>query len=111
MFRAMICRQASLRLIAIIAPLIPGDAAGDPMGGFGPSRPECTAQRPSALRHYRVRPVWRVAGVDYCVGPANDIAQKSPETVSIAGVRVNTGSRSITITGNNVTLDGYDFSG
>jgi hypothetical protein len=71
----------------------------------------CTAQHPSLLTGYRVRPNWRVAGVDYCVGYSANITPKNPATISTAGVSVNTGSKAITVTGNNVTLDGYDFSG
>jgi hypothetical protein len=55
------------------------------------------------------RPPWKVAGVDYYVGVPTELTLKNPSTISVAGVKV--GSRSITITGNNVTLDGYDFSG
>jgi len=47
--------------------------------------------------------------VDYYVGVPTGLTLKNPATISVAGVRV--GLRSITITGNNVTLDGYDFSG
>lgn len=72
---------------------------------------ECAAQHPSLLSRYKTRPPWRVAGVDYCVGHSTAASLKSPATISIAGVRVSTTARSVTITGNNVTLDGYDFSG
>ena len=33
-----------------------------------------------------------------------------PATVSMPGVSVNASTHTITVTGNNVTLDGYDFS-
>jgi Domain of unknown function (DUF4082)/Calx-beta domain len=74
--------------------------------------PTGTPQYPSLLDTYGANvPTWNVAGVDYYVGVPQNLALKNPATISIAGVSVNTGSRSITITGNNVTLDGYDFSG
>jgi Bacterial Ig domain/Bacterial Ig-like domain len=67
------------------------------------------AQRPDLLREYSKRSPCKVAGVDYGVG-APSTAVKDPATIQMAGVSVNTSSRTITITGNNVTLDGYDFS-
>jgi hypothetical protein len=38
------------------------------------------------------------------------LALKNPATISMAGVSVNATTKVITVTGNNVTLDGYDFS-
>jgi hypothetical protein len=72
--------------------------------------PLCAAQLPSLLNGYNIRPDWRVAGVDYCVGFSTSTVLKDPATISMAGVSVNTSSKIVTITGNNVTLDGYDFS-
>ncbi|WP_425908320.1 Ig-like domain-containing protein [Nitrobacter sp. TKz-YC02] len=56
------------------------------------------------------RPAWNVAGVDYHVGVPQGLALKNPATISMAGVSVNTTTKIVTVTGNNVTLDGYDFS-
>jgi hypothetical protein len=56
------------------------------------------------------RPAWEVAGVDYHVGVPEGLALKNPATISMAGVSVNTTTKIVTVTGNNVTLDGYDFS-
>jgi hypothetical protein len=67
------------------------------------------AQHPDLLDGYAVRPSWQVAGVDYAVGPSST-ALKDPATISMAGVSVDNSSRTISITGNNVTLDGYDFA-
>ena len=53
---------------------------------------------------------WQVAGVDYCVGYETNIVLKSPEAIAMAGVSVNTTTHIVTVTGNNVTLDGYDVS-
>jgi hypothetical protein len=73
--------------------------------------PVCTVQHPSLLNGYRIRPQWRVAGVDYCVGYPTNTVLKNPATISMAGVSVDVAHKSITVTGSNVTLDGYDFSG
>lgn len=73
--------------------------------------PAGTPQYPSLLKNYKVRPAFKVAGVDYYVGVPGGITLKNPGTISMAGVSVNAGARLITITGGNVTLDGYDFSG
>src|SRR5215469_10344631 len=51
-----------------------------------------------------------VAGVDYAAGVPSGTTLKDPATISMAGVSVNATSHRITITGNNVTLNGYDFS-
>src|SRR6266542_4367378 len=68
-----------------------------------------TPQEPNLLAGYTVRPPWQVAGVDYAVGPQS-APTKDPATISMAGVSVDTSTRTVTITGSNVTLDGYDFS-
>ncbi|WP_247476081.1 Ig-like domain-containing protein [Bradyrhizobium sp. 169] len=67
------------------------------------------AQHPNLLDGYAVRPSWQVAGVDYAVG-VSSTALKDPATISMAGVSVDNSSRTISITGDNVTLDGYDFA-
>ena len=119
--------QASALLVGIIASTMSGHAPGECTGracAFSLSADsmivyasdkqpgdDCAAQHPSLLSKYKTRPPWRVAGVDYCVGRSTAAPLKSAATISIAGVRVSTTARSITITGNNVTLDGYDFSG
>lgn len=56
------------------------------------------------------RPAWDVAGVDYHVGVPEGLALKNPATISMAGVTVNATTKIVTVTGSNVTLDGYDFS-
>jgi hypothetical protein len=68
-----------------------------------------SAQHPNLLDGYAVRPSWQVAGVDYAVGPTST-PLKDPATISMAGVSVDNSSRTISISGNNVTLSGYDFS-
>ncbi|MEY9884259.1 Ig-like domain-containing protein [Bradyrhizobium sp. USDA 329] len=71
-----------------------------------------SAQLSSLLDTYGAnRPAWKVAGVDYHVGVPTGLALKDPATISMAGVSVDTAHKSITVTGSNVTLDGYDFGG
>jgi hypothetical protein len=71
--------------------------------------PVCAIQHPSLLERYKVRPGWLVAGVDYCVG-VQGLASKDPATIAMAGVKVDTVNKIVTVTGNDVTLDGYEFS-
>jgi hypothetical protein len=73
--------------------------------------PVGTPQLPNLLASYGAnRPGWNVAGVDYYVGAPEGLALKNPAAISMAGVSVNTTNHIITVTGSNVTLDGYDFS-
>ena len=72
--------------------------------------PAGTPQLPSILSGYAVRPPWEVAGVNYAVGIPTGTALLNPATISMAGVSVNTTNHTVTVTGNNVTLNGYDFS-
>jgi hypothetical protein len=72
--------------------------------------PAGAAQYPDLLTGYAVRPPWKVAGVDYAVGIPSGTALKDPLSINMAGVSVNTSSHTIFVTGNNVTLNGYDFS-
>lgn len=72
--------------------------------------PAGSAQHPNLLSGEAVRPAWFVAGVDYAVGIPSGTILKDPSTISTPGVSVDTRTHVITVTGNNVTLDGYDFS-
>lgn len=73
--------------------------------------PAGAPQFPNLLAAYGAnRPAWEVAGVDYHVGVPQGLALKNPATISMSGVSVNTTTHIVTVTGNNVTLDGYDFS-
>lgn len=67
-------------------------------------------QHPALLAGYVIRPSWQVAGVDYVVGVPSGITLKDPTTINMAGVSVDTSSRTVNITGNNIVLNGYDFS-
>jgi len=70
----------------------------------------CTAQHAFLLQKYRKRPPWLVAGVDYCVGHDPNTVLKDPATISDRGVTVNPSNHLVIVTGNDVALDGYDFS-
>lgn len=73
--------------------------------------PAGTAQRPTLFSGYATRPSWKVAGVDYYVGVPQNITLKDPSTAAVpAGVSRNAANRTFTVTGNNVIIDGYDFS-
>src|SRR4051812_46092038 len=62
-------------------------------------------QHPELLKRYAVRPGWSVAGVDYAVGAAST-SLKDPAMISMAGVSIDTSSRTVAISGNNLMLDG-----
>ena len=68
------------------------------------------AQVSDLFTGYATRPPWEVAGVDYAVGTPAGTALKNPAIISMAGVSVNASNHTVTITGSNTTLDGYDFS-
>ncbi len=73
--------------------------------------PAGTPQLPNLFSGYATRPPWEVAGVNYAVGVPAGMTLKDPLSLtSMAGVSVNTTTHLIEITGNNVTLNGYDFS-
>ncbi|MFL5253106.1 MAG: right-handed parallel beta-helix repeat-containing protein [Rhodopila sp.] len=55
------------------------------------------------------RAPWKIAGVDYAVGVPSGTSLANPSTISMSGVSVDAGSHTITISGSNVTLSGYDF--
>jgi hypothetical protein len=72
--------------------------------------PLANVQKPGLLNAYPLRPVWKVAGVDYAVGVPNGTALKNPASIVLTGVTVDIVAHEVVVTGNNVTLDGYDFS-
>ncbi|MDA9469628.1 cadherin repeat domain-containing protein [Bradyrhizobium sp. CCBAU 53415] len=90
--------------VSIVASAVasPGDGSAN--------APTGAAQFPSLLNAMAARPPWSVAGVDYRTGINTGVTLKDPATISIAGVDVDTGSRVVTILGNNVIIDAYDFS-
>jgi hypothetical protein len=64
---------------------------------------------PGILLHYAVRPPWKVAGVDYAVGVPAGTTLQDPATIAVGGVSVDAAKHTITVSGSNVTLSGYDF--
>jgi len=100
--------------LAALAGSGPGDvtlAVSDrPTGDGSSSSPDCKIPHSSLLKRYRVRPSWRVAGVDYCVGYPATKALKDPATLSMPGVTIDEAHKIITVTRNRIVVDGYDFS-
>src|SRR5262245_49447318 len=80
------------------------------LGDGSANAPAGAPQLPNLFSGYALRPPWEVAGVNYAVGYEPSTALNNPATISMPGVSVNTTNKTITVTGNNVTLDGYDFS-
>ena len=81
------------------------------LGGYNDgsaNAPAGTPQLPNLLSGYAVRPPWQVAGVDYAVGVPAGTTLQDWETLSIPGVAVE--NNYVAITGNNITLNGIDFS-
>lgn len=98
--------------------LFTGQAPRGPFPGFDWSTvdglrnaPTGSPQLPALLNAsngYVTRPPWHVAGVDYYSGcPLNTIL-KDPASISMAGVSI--AGQQLTVSGNNITLDSYDFS-
>jgi hypothetical protein len=65
---------------------------------------------PNVLSHYAARPPWKVAGVDYAVGVPAGTTLQDPATIAIGGTSVDAAKHTVTVSGSNVTLSGYDFS-
>ncbi|HEX3993557.1 MAG TPA: right-handed parallel beta-helix repeat-containing protein [Acetobacteraceae bacterium] len=64
---------------------------------------------PGILLHYAARPPWKVAGVDYAVGVPAGTHLLDPATIAIEGVAVDATNHTIVVSGNNVTISGYEF--
>jgi hypothetical protein len=71
--------------------------------------PAGTPQLPSLLAGYAVLPPWEVAGVNYAVGVPAGTTLQNPTAISMAGAGADTATHIVFVTGNNVTLSGYDF--
>jgi hypothetical protein len=69
------------------------------------------SQHPDLLSGYMTRPPWKVAGVDYRVGITPGTILKPITSIRTPGVEIDAANRLIRITGQNITIDGYDFSG
>lgn len=65
----------------------------------------------SVLSGYAARPPWNVAGMDYAVGVPTATTLQDPTTASLpSGAAYNSGTHTVTVSGSNVTLNGFDFS-
>ena len=72
--------------------------------------PRGPPQFPNLLSGYAVRPPWMVAGVDYALGIQPGTVLQDPSTIDIPGVTVDTASHKVTVSRNNATISGIDFS-
>src|SRR5262249_6241226 len=68
------------------------------------------AKFPSLFSLYATRPPWKVAGVDYAVGFPSGISLSDPTTSTIPGTVIDAADHLLLVTGNGVTISGYDFS-
>ena len=95
----------------------PNGGGGDlppPTGDGSNAAPAGTPQYPDLLNNnaYVKKPDWKVAGVHYRVGPPAGQVFKDPATAELpAGVVRNVSGKTLTISGANVTLDGFKLDG
>lgn len=62
------------------------------------------------LSGYAARPPWKVAGVDYAVGPRTATTNTPGVTTPPTGMSCNSGTFICTVSGSNVTVQNWDFS-
>ena len=93
---------AASAVISTVLAVLVGSLAGAAAG---------TPQVPNLLSGYAVRAPWQVAGVDYAVGINAGTVLKNPLTMNMAGVSVDATNHVVFVTGNNVVLDGWNFTG
>jgi hypothetical protein len=96
-------------MLFVLAPAAIMAASRTMLGDGSANAPSGTPQFPNILSGYAVRPAWKVAGVDYYVGTPSGTVLKDPSTISMAGVSIRWFKPIVTVSGSNVTLDGYDF--
>jgi hypothetical protein len=86
-----------------------------------PAAPSSAPQYPTLLsgsgysrQSYSATPPWNVAGVDYAVGYPTGTTLKDWQSICTpscpSGVSVNNGNNTVSVSGNNVTLNAIDFS-
>jgi hypothetical protein len=102
---------APYSVMATAASSYPDGSAGAPVDGNQQQPNFFKTYAPQNGQTYVTRPPWNVAGVDYPVGiPAANFPLKSFVTGSLpAGVSYDASSNTLTISGPNVTLSGWDF--
>jgi hypothetical protein len=98
---------------AVSLALLSGVAAAEPplrIDDGSAAAPAGKPSLPNILSRYPVRPRWKVAGVDYAVGVPAGTTLQDPASIAGAGVSVDAAKHTITVSGSNVTLSGYDFA-
>jgi hypothetical protein len=100
---------ATTALVTLAAAATTSPATPSQYSDGSANAPAGSTQLPTLLDGYAVRPPWAVAGVDYAVGVPAGMTLLDPATISMAGVEVDLVAHLVTVTGNNVTLNGYDF--
>jgi hypothetical protein len=120
--RSLLAASVSAGAALVCAPALavsPPERWGDDGRSGAPAGPVVDA---ALLDGYATRPPWQVAGVDYHVGIdrtryPTDASLKPVGTATLPpGVTRDTSQaaynhKQILVTADNVTLDGYDFSG
>jgi hypothetical protein len=86
-------------------------ASSPPFDSGANKVPSGAPQHSNLLDAYVARPPWKVAGVDYRVGVTEGTVLKPISEISMDGVTLDTGNKLIRVTGQNLIIDGYDFSG
>lgn len=90
-----------------VASCAQGSTYQDGCGGA----PAGSANFSTILSSYTKRPPWNVAAVDYRVGiPSTTVLQDVTTATLPTGASYNSSTNTVTVSGNNVTLNGYDFS-
>ena len=80
--------------------------------GFANAPTLVPSQYPNLLNGYAVRPPWKVAGVDYAVGPrVSPTLNPATITDSVHFDLSRLASKQLMVIGANATLTGYDFDG
>lgn len=72
--------------------------------------PNTAIQYPTLLNSYVKRAPWKVVGVDYAAGYPTSTVLKDWNTISQANGAVSLTTHRVRIDGNNIVLDGYDFT-
>jgi hypothetical protein len=91
------------------SPVLCGSADGVALADGCSGVPAGAPQFPHLLDGYAVRPSWNVAGVDYAVGVPDGTVLKDPTTDSLPS-GCSFSSSTVTCSGDNIILQGYDFS-
>ncbi len=85
----------------------PSSSYADGSAGASAGTPEV----PTLFSGDAVRPPWQVAGVDYHVGVPSGMVLKDPSVSGNLPAGASLNGQTIIVTGNNLTLNGFDFSG